>query len=166
MSKNAIIGIIIAAIIIIGGFWLYQNSPAPTAETTPTPTETPMGMDGDTTMDMGTTTPTDSPAASPLISASVTVGGAAKTFTVDGTNFSFSPSTLSVNKGDKVTIIFKNTGGFHDFRIDEFNVATKKINGGQEETVSFVADKTGSFQYYCSVGSHRAMGMFGTLTVK
>lgn len=100
-------------------------------------------------------------------SIGVVVGtGTEKTFTVTGSNFAFSPSTMTVNKGDKVTIVFKNSGGFHDLKIDEFNVATAQIQGGAEETVSFIADKTGTFEYYCSVGTHRQMGMKGTLTVK
>jgi plastocyanin len=88
-----------------------------------------------------------------------------KELTVEGNNFSFVPATLSVKKGDTVRITFKNTGGFHDLVIDEFDVATKQLQGGAEETVQFVAYKTGTFEYYCSVGSHRAMGMVGTLTV-
>lgn len=86
--------------------------------------------------------------------------------TVEGSNFKFVPATLKVKKGDNVEITFKNTGGTHDFTIDEFNVATNKIGDGDEETVTFVADKAGKFDYYCSVGNHRAMGMQGVLTVE
>lgn len=93
------------------------------------------------------------------------VTAAVKEFTVTGKNFSFSPTILSVKKDDRVKITFKNTGGFHDFRIDEFSVASKQFRGGQEEVLEFVADKVGSFEYYCSVGAHRATGMKGTLTV-
>lgn len=89
-----------------------------------------------------------------------------KEFTVSGTNYAFSPTVLNVNKGDTVKITFKDINGFHDLKIDEFNVATKKLNTSNEQTVTFVADKAGSFEYYCSVGSHRAMGMKGTLIVK
>lgn len=97
----------------------------------------------------------------------VSVGaGTVKSFTVDGNNFAFSPKTITVNKGDTVRITFKNTGGTHDLKIDEFNVSTAKLSGGQEETIEFVADKAGTFEYYCSIGSHREMGMWGTLTVK
>ena len=53
-----------------------------------------------------------------------------------------------------------------DFKIDEFGVATKTIKGGEEELVEFVADKVGSFEYYCSIGTHRAMGMWGTLRIE
>ncbi|MES2315837.1 MAG: cupredoxin domain-containing protein [Patescibacteria group bacterium] len=89
-----------------------------------------------------------------------------KEFTVTGQNFSFTPNTLTVNKGDLVKINFQNAGGFHDFRLDDFKVATSQIKTGETGSVSFIADKTGTFEYYCSVGQHRAMGMKGTLTVK
>lgn len=86
-------------------------------------------------------------------------------FTVTGTNFAFAPSAMTVKKGDTVVITFKNGDGFHDFVIDELNVRTAQIQDGAQETVTFVADKAGTFEYYCSVGQHRAMGMKGTLTV-
>lgn len=91
---------------------------------------------------------------------------AVKEFTVTGSNFSFDPKTITVKKGDRVKVTFKNKDGFHDFVIDEFNVATKQIQGGQQEVVEFVADQAGSFEYYCSVGQHRANGMFGSLVVE
>ena len=101
--------------------------------------------------------------------ASPSAGSTAQTtkeFTIIGANFSFSPNTLTVNKGDTVKVTFQNNDGFHDWNLDEFNVHTKKIPAGQSDTVTFIADKTGSFEYYCSVGNHRAMGMKGTLTVQ
>ena len=104
---------------------------------------------------------TPSPAPTPAQPTS-----AVKEFTVDGKNFSFSPSTLTIKKGDTVKITFKNTGGTHDFVIDEFNARTQRIGTGAQETIQFIADKTGSFEYYCSVSSHRAMGMKGTLIVQ
>src|SRR3989338_224730 len=48
-----------------------------------------------------------------------------KEFTVEGSNFKFSLSEMKVKKGDTVKITFKNSGGMHDFKLDEFNVATK-----------------------------------------
>ena len=95
-----------------------------------------------------------------------TVKSAVKEFTVNGSNFKFSPAVLSVNKGDTVKIIFKNTGGTHDFVIDEFDAAIQQIEGGETGTVQFVADKTGTFEYYCAIGNHRQQGMKGILTVQ
>lgn len=92
--------------------------------------------------------------------------GEIKTFNVDGNNFSFSLNEIRVKKGDTVKIVFNNKVGFHDWVIDEFNARTKQIQAGQTEEVTFVADKTGTFEYYCSVGQHRAMGMKGNLIVE
>lgn len=89
-----------------------------------------------------------------------------KIFTVTGTSFAFAPSALEVALGDKVKIMFKNEEGFHDWKLDEFNAATEKIQEGKTTEVTFTADKKGEFEYYCSVGKHREMGMKGTLTVK
>jgi plastocyanin len=91
---------------------------------------------------------------------------AVKEFVVSGQNFSFTPSVITVKKGDNVKITFKNVNGFHNLKIDEFNVSTKTIRSGAEDSIQFVADKSGSFQYYCSVSTHRAMGMWGTLKVE
>ncbi len=90
----------------------------------------------------------------------------AKEFTISGQNFSFTPSMITVKKGDKVKITFNNVDGFHDFVIDEYGVATKQAKSPYTEVVEFTADKVGSFEYYCSVGTHRAMGMKGTLKVE
>lgn len=90
---------------------------------------------------------------------------AVKEFIISGQNFSFSPSLIAVKKGDKVKITFKNTSGFHDFKIDAYGLATKQSKSPYQEVLEFTTDKAGSFEYYCSVGSHRAMGMKGTLQV-
>lgn len=109
-------------------------------------------------------------------SNAVTSGGEAKTtttpativkeFIVEGFNFKFSPSEIRVKKGDTVKIVFKNTGGFHDWVVDEFSAKTKALKAPEEETITFVADKAGTFEYYCSIGSHRQMGMKGNLIVE
>lgn len=92
--------------------------------------------------------------------------GSVSEFTIKGSNFVFVPNVMKVKKGDTVKITFTNAGGFHDFTLDEFNVKTQQLKDGESETVEFVADKAGSFEYYCSVGQHRQMGMKGTLTVE
>ncbi len=89
-----------------------------------------------------------------------------KTFDIDGENFKFSLSEIRVKEGDTVKINFHNKVGFHDWVIDEFNAKTKQIQAGQSETIEFVANKKGTFEYYCSVGQHRANGMKGNLIVE
>lgn len=89
-----------------------------------------------------------------------------KKFTIMSANFSFSPNLIKVKKGDKVMITLSNKEGFHDLKIDEFAVTTQKLKDVATETVEFVADKKGSFEYYCSVGTHRVQGMVGKLIVE
>ncbi|PJE50737.1 MAG: hypothetical protein COV29_03315 [Candidatus Yanofskybacteria bacterium CG10_big_fil_rev_8_21_14_0_10_36_16] len=92
--------------------------------------------------------------------------GEVKVFEISGENFKFSLGEIKVKEGDRVKIVFTNTGGFHDWVIDEFDVSTPQIETGETVEVEFVADKKGTFEYYCSVGSHRQLGMRGNLVVE
>jgi plastocyanin len=85
---------------------------------------------------------------------------------IEGGNFFFDPNEIRVKKGDTVKIVFKNTGGTHNWLIDEFNAKTKIIQSGETVEVEFVADMQGEFEFYCSVGNHRELGMVGTLIVE
>lgn len=92
--------------------------------------------------------------------------GAVREFLIAGGNFSFDTKTITVEKGQTVRIVFTSIGGFHDWAVDEFNARTDRVNTGETASVEFVADRAGEFEYYCSVGSHRALGMKGTLVVE
>lgn len=89
-----------------------------------------------------------------------------KTFNITGGNFYFVPNQITVNKGDTVTLVMTNAGGIHNIFIDEFDVKSSTIKTAEATSVTFVADKSGSFVYYCAIPSHRVKGMWGTLTVK
>jgi plastocyanin len=80
-------------------------------------------------------------------------------------NFEFSVKEIRVKLGERIKIILTNEQGLHDFVIDEFNVKTPKINGKGSQAVIFEADKAGTFEFYCSIGTHRQMGMRGNLIV-
>jgi len=89
-----------------------------------------------------------------------------KSFTITGSNFVYAPNVMKVKKGDTVKITFNSAGGMHDLVIDGYDVATKAIGSGKSEELTFVADKVGAFEFYCSIGNHRAMGMTGQLVVE
>jgi len=89
-----------------------------------------------------------------------------KNITVTSNNFVFDVNEIKVKKGDTVNLTFINAEGLHDWVLDEFNANTGKLSAGETVTITFVADKTGTFEYYCSVGSHRQMGMKGNLIVE
>ena len=89
-----------------------------------------------------------------------------KEITVENDGLSFIPEEIRVNEGDRIRLTFRNTGGFHDWVLDEFDAATSQFSGGNSETIEFVADEAGEFEFYCSVGNHRARGMWGTFIVE
>ena len=90
----------------------------------------------------------------------------ALSFEVHGGSFYFVPNAIKVKKGDTVTVNFINDGGFHDFTLDAFGVKIKGGDVGETKSATFVADKAGTYQYYCSVGRHRELGQKGTLIVE
>lgn len=146
-------------VLALAGYALLGSKKTTDISTSPSPT----------TQSVQTTTPT-TPAATNsgrAATSSSEQSGATKEFTVTGSAFKFDPTTLIVNKGDRVKITFVNSGGSHDWVLDGYtNVKTKVTQAGQQETIEFTADKAGSFEYYCSVGNHRQMGMKGTLVVR
>jgi plastocyanin len=96
----------------------------------------------------------------------LTAIGEEKEVEMVGSNYKFVPNEVRVKKGSMVRLNFKNDSGRHDFVLDEFEVKTDELGEGEEQEVEFVADKVGSFEFYCSVGNHRQMGMVGRLVVE
>ena len=90
------------------------------------------------------------------------------TFNITGGSFYFAPNEIKVKQGDKVSIIFTNAGGMHNFILEAFNVKTNTLKTGENETVTFTADKKGTFEFYCGVGGglHRMKGQIGVLIVE
>ena len=76
------------------------------------------------------------------------------TIELTGRNFAFSKTEIKVKEGDTVTVNFESADGSHDFVIDEFNAKTGKVNKGEKTTVTFVANKKGSYEYCVAVGDH------------
>jgi hypothetical protein len=50
-----------------------------------------------------------------------------------------------------IHLINEDTGSKHNLNIDEFNVHTKDLNYFETQTTTFLADKSGTFKYYCSI---------------
>ncbi len=80
-------------------------------------------------------------------------------------SFYYTPNVITAKKGEKIRIVMKSVSMMHDFVIDELGVKMPVVKDGDTGTVEFVADKVGSYEYYCSVGQHRANGQSGTITI-
>lgn len=104
---------------------------------------------------------------SPIPASSQVVANAPlKEFSVTAKEYSFTPSTITVNKGDNVKITFKNGGTTaHNFTITDLGIASNTISPGNMDTVSFNVPNSGSYTYFCSIDGHRGFGMQGTLIV-
>lgn len=80
-------------------------------------------------------------------------------------NFYFKPNVIKAKLGQTVRVTVTGVGMQHDFIIDELGVKSSTIAPGKSDVVEFVASEVGQFQFYCSVGNHKQMGMVGTLNV-
>lgn len=87
-------------------------------------------------------------------------------FNITGKMFEYSIKEIRVKKGDLVTINFESTDGLHDIVNDEIGFRTEAVNPGKKTSLTFLADKTGTFEYYCSIGQHRQNGMVGKLIIE
>ncbi len=138
-------------VVVVGGayYFMTQKSPASLESTMPAG-----GTKGPTGNEM-------------MVGSDAAVPEAGKEFTIDSFEFGYDQKTITVKEGDTVTINLTNSGKMpHDWVVDEFDAATKQIKNGETDTLTFVADKAGTYEFYCSVGQHRANGMVGTLIVE
>ncbi len=89
-----------------------------------------------------------------------------KTFNLTAKQFAFEPSTITVNRGDVVKLLITSADTVHGFSLPEFNLSLN-IESGKTVVAEFVADKSGTFTFSCSVFCGAGHGaMRGTLIVK
>lgn len=89
-----------------------------------------------------------------------------KEFSIVAQKFSFTPSTITVKKGDKVVIHLSSADVIHGFSLLDFGIS-KQVDPQNPITFEFVADKIGTFQFKCSVVCGEGhLGMKGALIVE
>lgn len=69
---------------------------------------------------------------------------------IEAGRFQFSPGEIKVNPGDRVTIELASIDVVHGLSLDGYNFDLK-ADPGKTVSKSFVADKTGTFRFRCSV---------------
>jgi len=143
--------IISIAIIVVGvGFFTLRNKGGNNPS-----------YDGNVKVETSTPTPELS-----TQDAGIMESGEVKTINVEAGSFYFKPNEIRVKKGEKVRIILASKDMMHDFNIDELGVSVPVTKAGDTSTAEFVANKTGEFEYYCSVGQHRKMGQVGKIIIE
>ncbi len=74
----------------------------------------------------------------------------AKEFSIIARNWSFEPSEIIVNKGDKVKLTIKSIDVTHGFMLPAFNVS-KSLEPGKEIVAEFTTNQAGEFPFFCNV---------------
>ncbi|CAG0930731.1 cytochrome c oxidase subunit II [Thermoflexales bacterium] len=75
---------------------------------------------------------------------------AARHFRIEASSFQYTPAAIHVNPGDQVTIDLVATDVVHGLYIDGYDL-NLTADPGQTASLSFSADRSGSFRFRCSV---------------
>lgn len=105
------------------------------------------------------------PAADNAESVTAPVGAAAavpvemRTVRVDADNWSFTPTTLRLKKGQDVTVQLVGKAGIHSFTATDLGI-NQAISPGKTVNVKIPTEKTGTFEFRCAIPcgeGHKAM---------
>ncbi len=110
-------------------------------------------------------TPVSITSPSPVVSTAVT---SEPNYTIDMKSYAFSIKTITVKPGQTISVKLTNSEGMHDMVIDELGVQSKLLKAGEEQLLNITIPESAAgqtYEYYCSVGDHRSMGMVGKLVV-
>ena len=115
----------------------------------------------------GTPVPQQVPAEGKQVEEKVVVPtGEVKEIKVTARQFQFEPSTIEVNKGDKVRLVVTSVDVPHGIAIREYGI-NERLEVNKPTTIEFTADKEGTVTAFCSVfcGSGHS-NMKGKIVVK
>ena len=152
MPKASLVAVLLALALLPSGLAAAQVTNDTANETT---NETPEGGETPTT-----------PAAPEPVTIVLTGHGEAGKFFFRLEGESQNNPRLTVAPGAEVTVTLKTvSGSIHNFCTDASGTktCTKLVGEGDEESITFTAPESGTFEYWCD--PHRASGMKGTLAI-
>ena len=96
--------------------------------------------------------------------------------TVRAFEWGFEPGTIALRQGEEVRIVLVNDGKIpHNWKVEGLEADVIEAGDadelfveaaeGEEGTLVFVPQASGSFTFYCTISGHRRLGMEGHLTV-
>lgn len=109
-----------------------------------------------------------------------------QTVTIDAKNVKFVPNAITVPAGKTIKLVLVNSdkGTPHDLTSDDLVLASASggghggtmpsgdamklvvhTNEGETSSATFMADKPGTYNIYCTIPGHKDAGMIGTITV-
>ncbi len=146
--RTGIIAVVVLGLVITGyALTRTHYAPAPTASPTKapgvhrsTPPPMPTGSQTPTPTPAGSTTPSVIPVPSPLPYSTPTP--VPQTYTVQLVNYAFSPSTLTVNRGD--TVVFQAVDAFYSVVVD--GRSSGRLQPGQTWALNSADFAPGTYQ--------------------
>lgn len=146
------ITIVVLVILGVGGFLVISSSSSKK-------TQNAVG-------DVSRSTPSAMPSAT-AESVMAEENGEVTSLIVEASEMKFDKPVITIKAGQKISLKVKNIGQMpHDWVLEGTDIKTKMITKGSEETIEFSVEKPGEYIFFCSVGSHRKLGMEGKLIVK
>jgi plastocyanin len=106
-----------------------------------------------------------------VASGSLTIPTSVRRVTVAAVEFKFTPNRIKVKRSQELIIVLRNDGTVpHNIRfvLPNGNKQLKNnVSPGKTGLLSFITPSVaGSYDYYCPIDNHRALGMTGKLVVQ
>ncbi len=101
-------------------------------------------------------------------STTAAAGGSTGAVKLSETEFKIDPANPAVKKAGSVTIDVTNDGQItHALEVEgpSGEAKTQPIDAGQSAKLTVDLSKAGTYEMYCPIGNHKAMGMKGTIVV-
>ena len=140
MNRNGWIAVAVVVVVLaVGGWFVFSSHPASSPKSSPSPS---MSMN----MNMS---PTPSVSETPQSTSAATISG-----------YAFSPASITVAKGTKVTWTNKDSVG-HTVTEDDSQTGPASSTLNQGQSYSYTFNTAGTFHYHCTIHPY----MTGTVTV-
>ncbi|MBI4128714.1 MAG: cupredoxin domain-containing protein [Parcubacteria group bacterium] len=157
MNRTIIIGILVI-VAAIAGILLIRSGSAPTLYPTPSasntqsapPESSPLSSPTAGVSPTSVTSPTSTATPSHVASPTPTPVPRVKEFDIVAKRFEFTPSTIAVQKGDRVRLRIVSTDVTHGFSVPDLGIE-KTLPPNQVTSVEFTATERGVFSFQCSV---------------
>lgn len=145
-------------ILLLTSFFLAAC--APVAIDTNSSSSSPSGMeDADDTGGNGETGTVSSAAAS-------SQAGTARVIEITAADWAFTPSSITVKKGENITLKLTGASGVHGLGIPGLGIS-QRIDLGADVFVALPTDKSGSYSFFCNIpcgSGHKEMK--GTIVIE
>ncbi len=79
--------------------------------------------------------------------------------------YAFVPNVFTLKQGETSTFDLTNDGTMtHTFTVPDLQI-DESLSAGESRSISVTPDQTGTFELFCNIPGHKALGQVGTVTV-